>query len=183
MNENLIRDLVSQAKDHDSYLLTAGLAVLSKEVNEYLVENPREDATMFNEVFSAMLVEEKRRFEDSPFFAPLKETGLPTGIAEAAASGAPDLRPLSDPSIVHEWTFGPGEQLLRKFGEKLKDTICGKDGPYRKFKKGLLGQADLPATIVSTILAAGFSAATFWYPLAVYVGLLLIKVGLKTYCE
>ncbi len=53
MTEKLIRDLVDQAKDHDSYLLTAGLAVLSKEVNEYLVENPREDATMFSKVFSS----------------------------------------------------------------------------------------------------------------------------------
>jgi len=183
MNEKLIRDLVDQAKDYEQYLLTAGLAVLSKGVNEYLLENPREDATLFNEVFSSTLEVEKQRFEGSPFFAPLKEAGLPIGIAEAAASGTPDLRPLGDPSIVHEWTVGPGEQLLRKFGEKLKDTICGKDGPYEKFKKGLLGQADLPATIVSTILAVGFSAATFWYPLAVYVGLLLIKVGLKTYCE
>ena len=53
MNEKLIRDLVDQAKDYEQYLLTAGLAVLSKGVNEDLLENPREDATMFNEVFSS----------------------------------------------------------------------------------------------------------------------------------
>lgn len=53
MNEKLIRDLVDQAKDYEQYLLTAALAVLSKGVNEYLLENPREDATMFNEVFSS----------------------------------------------------------------------------------------------------------------------------------
>ncbi len=53
MNEKLIRDLVDQAKDYEQYLLTAVLALLSKGVKEYLLENPHEDATMFNEVFSS----------------------------------------------------------------------------------------------------------------------------------
>ena len=54
---------------------------------------------------------------------------------------------------------------------------------YVNIEKGLLGQADLPVAIASSILTAGFSAATFWYPLAVYLALLLMKTGLKTYCE
>jgi len=66
---------------------------------------------------------------------------------------------------------------------KFKDTICGKDGPYEQFTKGLVGQAALPSSIASSILAAGFSVETVWYPLAVYLSLLLVKTGLKTYCE
>lgn len=76
-----------------------------------------------------------------------------------------------------------GKRLLLKFGDKFQAVICGKDGPYKQFERGLLKQADLPITIVATILTAGFSLATFWYPLGVYVGLLLVKTGLKSYCE
>ena len=90
---------------------------------------------------------------------------------------------LISPAIVHEWTFKPGKRLLVKFGVKFKDTICGADGPYEQFTNGLIGQAALPATIAAKILTVGFSAATFWYPLAVYVSVLLVKAGLKTYCE
>ena len=62
----------------------------------------------------------------------------------------------------------------------------GKDGPYEQFcnpDNKLVGQAQLPMTIAGSILTSGFSPATFWYPLAVYVGLLLSKTLLKTYCK
>ena len=69
--------------------------------------------------------------------------------------------------------------------EELKKCIYGilTDIQKEKFEKDLLGQADLPVTIASCILAAGISVATFWYPLAIYFGLLLVRTGLKTYCE
>jgi len=48
---------------------------------------------------------------------------------------------------------------------------------------GLLGQAEIPMAIVRSVLAVGFPTAEIWYPLAVYFSLLLVKAGLKTYCE
>jgi len=70
-----------------------------------------------------------------------------------------------------------------KFGSKCKETVCGKDGPYEQFNNGLLGQKALPGAIVGAILVSGFTPVTFWVPLSVYISLLLLKVGLKTYCE
>lgn len=184
MQEELIQSLIDEVEGFDETLLLAGLGVLVKDLNEYLSDNPRDDADVFEGVVSETIEEIKSSFgHDSPFFVSPKETNLPDELAKAAAGGHPTVTQLGNPAIIHEWTVGPGKRFFEKFAVKFKDTICGKDGPHEQFNKGLLGQAELPTTIVSAILAAGFSVATFWYPLAVYVGLLIVKAGLKTYCE
>lgn len=167
----------------------AGLAVLARDMHQYLAKHPRGDAALFEEVVSLVNSEEGRLYGGSAFpnYGGLPVEKLPEKLASAAALGHPTVTPLGERDIVHEWTFKPGKRLfarfLQKFGRKFKETICGKDGPYEQFNKGLLGQAALPTTIAGTILTAGFSPATFWYPLAVYMSILLVKTGLKTYCE
>lgn len=163
----------------------AGLAVLARDMHRYLAQHPRKDATLFEEVVSLVNAEDSKRYGGQAFpeYEGLPVDALPEGLASAAALGRPVVAPLGDRSIVHEWTFKPGKRLLVKFGSKFKETICGKDGPYEQFNNGLLGQAALPTSIASTLLTAGFSAATFWYPVAVYISILLVKAGLKTYCE
>lgn len=169
--------------------LYAGLAVLARDMHQYLAKHPREDAAIFEDVISLVHTEESRQYGGNAFpdYGGLPVEGLPEELASAAAMGHPTVTPLGERDIVHEWTFKPGKRLfvrfLQKFGRKFNETICGKDGPYEQFDEGLLGQAALPATIVSSILAIGFSTATFWYPLAVYLSILLVKTGLKTYCE
>jgi hypothetical protein len=187
VQEELINKLIEQAKDYDEQLLTAGLTVLSKDLAEYLASTGRikGEPEAFLDVYASVM-DSDRSFEayGSPLFLPLEQAGLPKGFAQAAAEGKPDLSPLGDRSrIVHEWTFHPGKKLFEKFKAKFKETICGKDGPYEQFQNKLLGQAGLPATIVTSIIAAGFSVATVMIPLLVYFALLLVKAGLKTYCE
>lgn len=165
--------------------LYAGLAVLARDMYQYLLQNPRDDATLFQEVITLVNSEERRIHGNKAFpaYAGLPVADLPTQLASAAARGMPTVLPLGNREIVHEWTFKPGKRLFIKFGVKFKETICGKDGPYEQFNNGLLGQATLPRTIAIAILSAGFSPVTFWYPLAVYISILLVKTGLKTYCE
>jgi len=87
-----------------------------------------------------------------------------------------DISILLDPSIEHEWTMGPGKELFELFKKKFRDTICkGPDSPYMKMEKGLVGQADLPAAIVATLISSGFAVSTFWIPILVYFALLLVK--------
>jgi len=164
----------------------AGLAVLSRDMHRYLAEHPREDAKVFEEVVSLVNGEDSRLYGRGAFpsYDGVPEAGtLPQGFALAADTGEFLISSLGDRAIVHEWTFKPGKRLFVKFCSKFKGTICGKDGPYEQFENKLVGQAALPTTIASAVLAAGFSAATFWYPLAVYLSVLLVKTGLKTYCE
>lgn len=174
--------------------LYAGLAVLCRDIALYLEQHPREDSSLFNEVITLVNKAESSTYGQQAFpnYTGLETSRLPGGLAAAAASGQPTISGLDTRDIVHEWTFKPGKRLLlafyAKFGPKFKETICGKDGPYelvvkKRGKQSLLGQEELPYLIVGTILNAGFSPATFWYPLAVYLAILLIKAGLKTYCE
>jgi hypothetical protein len=163
----------------------AGLAVLARDIHDYLIQHPRDDAAIFEEVISLVHAEESKLFGDKAFptYEGLPRDILPVGLAAAAAQSRFDISPLLAPAIVHEWTLKPGKRLFTKFAAKFKETICGVDGPYEQSKKKLFNQAALPTIIVSTVLAAGFSAATFWTPLGVYFAILLVKTGLKTYCE
>jgi len=163
----------------------AGLAVLARDMHRYLAEHPRDDAAFFEQVVSLVHSEDGKRYGGGAFpdYKGLPVTDLPEGLAAAADAGRLQIALLGDRAIVHEWTFKPGKRLFVKFCSKFKETICGKDGPYEQFTNGLVGQAALPTTIASSVLMAGFSAATFWYPLGVYLSILLVKTGLKTYCE
>lgn len=186
-HERELKELVEQVKDYDESLLYSGLTILSKDIAEYIATSayPGEDKRLFLEVYTdALNVERDYWSEYGPqVFQSLETAQLPRGFARAATEGRIDITPLADRSIEREWLVNPGKKIFEKFKVKFKETICGKDGPYEKFVNGLVGQADLPITIASAVLTVGFSMATFWFPLAVYFSLLLIKAGLKTYCE
>lgn len=180
----LLENLIDECKDLPEDQLYAGLAVLAKSTAEHLDRNPRPDARNFRDLYADLLRDEAPyEIQGSPFFKPLAAARLPEGYAEAADAGNPHVAGLGDPAIVHEYTVNPGRALFEKFKAKFKEVVCGKDGPYEKFQNGLVGQAELPLAIAAAVLASGIGIATLWYPLAVYFALLLVKTGLKTYCE
>jgi hypothetical protein len=168
----------------------AGLAVLCRDMYEYLPMLPEEDATLFKEILSSVIAEDQELYSVAAFpytnpDFPFKDlwSQLPEGMAASAAKGSPTIKQLGHRDIVHEWTLKPGMRLFHKFALKFKKTVCGKNGPYEQFKKGLIGKADMPQAIATAVISAGFSPATFWCPLAVYISILLIKTGLEMYCE
>lgn len=185
--DNILKELVKQVEDLDLDLLYSGLTIIAKDTAEYLATSAypgKGDSVFFTFYKDAMNIERDDLETHGPkVFQSLENAGLPRGFAFNADNGRYDLLPLKDPMIIHEWLVNPGVRILEKFKDKFKDTICGKDGPYEKFKDGLIGQADLPTTIAAAVLLTGFSIATFWYPLAIYLGILLVKTGLKMYCE
>lgn len=186
MTDKQMEQIVEDLKNLGEKQLYAGLAVISKDLARYLESNPQPDAYLFNSVYSGFSAEERESWGGRPFFDPAEAHSIPTSLAEEAAHGAFDLSALKDPDIVHEWTVYPGRRLLERFGHEFKMTICGPNGPYEQFENSenkLVAQAQLPASIATSILAAGISVATLWYPLAVYIALLLIKTGLATYCR
>lgn len=164
-HETELRELFKQIEDFDEYRLYSGLTIISKDIAEYIATSayPGEDKQLFLEVYAdALNVERDYWSKFGPqLFQPLETVKLPRGFARAATEGRLDLTPLADRSIIHEWPAKPGKELFEKFKVKFKETICGKDGPYEKFVNGLVGQADLPITIASTVLSAGFSVAAF----------------------
>lgn len=178
--------LYVDAQDYPFGLYYAGLTVLARDMHQYIAEHPRADADLFEEIVSSVHARDRIRYGSGAFpnFDGRPTATLPQGLAQAAEMGKFVISPLLDRNvIVHEWTFKTGKKLFGEFSVKFRDTICGKDGPYEQFNRGLVGQAALPTTIASSVLTVGFSPATFWYPLAVYISVLLMKAGLKTYCK
>lgn len=204
INEQHLENLLHQVEHLSTPHLEAGLTIISKDLSEYFAANGMKNEAIigFQEVYSDTLNEEREsfmsehelRFTMGKLSAIEKELNLPHSLSltdqayETTRSGTPDmpqdLTPLTDPNIEHEFFTEPGKRFLKKFGKKFKEVICGKGGPYEQFTKGdgLLDQANLPVKIAAAILATGLTGA-FWYPLAIYLGLLITKTGLKTYCE
>ncbi len=178
-----LSSLAGQLKRAEKPQLDAGFGLLIKDYARFLEAHPRDDAETFWRVYRAFSQEETASYGGSLFFQPAAETSVPAGLAEKAAAGQFDVAPLLDPSIEHEWLRIPGQRLLRRFAAEFKNVICGEGGPYQQFKTGLVGAEQLPSVIAASVLAAGFSIAAFWYPLAVYIGLLVVKAGLATYCK
>jgi len=168
--------------------LYAGLAVLARDIHRYLWRYPRSDALLFMEMFSPVNAEEGARFR-SPALLNHKGPPMKNGsiqLSSAAALGQSTVAALGGPDIIHEWTFKPGKKLfvrfLQKSGARIIQTVFCRDGPYEQFNKGMLDQNALSVTIAGIILAKSFSPQIFWYALAVYLSLLLIKTSARAFC-
>jgi len=192
--EREVEKILAQAAEYDEVQLLSGLAVLMADAKEYFDLHTVEgaDVETFRSVYGDTMMtsgfwtdwEERKLWEMDVWDEVNDVTGLEPGeLTERAAEGNPDVTPLGNPEIEHEWFMGPGEEFLNRFGKKFRETICGPGGPYEQFEDGLIGQEQLPQVIVTTLLASGFSGGAVWIPMAAYVGLLLVKAGLKTYCE
>ncbi len=186
IDEALINSLTLEVpQTTDRKLLYAGLAVLSRDIFYYLQDNPRDDSSWFDDVIERISGEEIATFDDGafPYYDSHDTDQLPSGLAEAAAAGRFTFAPLLDGAIDHEWTSHPGELLQRRFlvrlGTSWKQAVGGADGPYETTQKGDAGPHVLAMKLTATVLdSAGLSEGPFWYPIAVYVGLILSQTGL-----
>jgi hypothetical protein len=170
--------------------LYCGLAVLARDTFFHLKANSRTDAGEFLRMVQEVNAVEKevhgdRAFPHHPGFSELEDT-----YKNFEGTGRASVLPLRGVGlggcdIVHEWTFKPGKRFFVKVREKCRDTVCGNDGPYEAFHSGdgLLGQANLPSALAMSAAVGAFAPPLFWYPLSAYAGLLILKLGLKTYCE
>jgi|GEM_PF-2669621 len=188
VDQKYLEQIISQIDHLDDEMLYSGLTILSKDIAEY-TGNTRslqtDEMQSFQSIFKETMGEERSYWEvhGNNLFTNLAEQQQPHGFAQSAAEGNQvDLTPLTDPSIHHEYFNIPGKKMFKRFAVKFKTTICEKDGPRDQFK-AVVKKSELPTTLATAILASGFSMATFWYPIAVYVGLLIARTGLDVYCE
>jgi len=183
-----IQKMINQVEHLNDDMLYSGLTILAKDINEYKGESRSmkdEGLPSFYEVFNATMGEERSYWEvhGNNLFVPLADQQQPHGFARLAEEQNQfDLSPLTAASIHHEWFNIPGRKMFRQFADKFRDTICEKGGPRDQFK-GFVQKNKLPAALTTAILSGGFTVAAFWYPIAVYVGLLIARTGLDVYCE
>ena len=178
--------------DEEARRLFAGLGLLARQYADALRHQRRPDDEAFFKIFDQVdgtmpgfvfpdynLSEYKgERCEQLLIRYAMNQFPNESVIAASPAT----IASIPSNELINEWTVLPGKEFFERFKTQWKITICGKDGPYYKFKNGLVGQAELPVTLAATVLVTGFGASAFWYPLAIYIALLMIKTGLATYC-
>jgi hypothetical protein len=170
------------------------MGVLARDMYYYLSIHPRSDAKLFQDMIPSVIEEEKKERYDAGLWPdnrlPFPYDGsaiavqkLPKGIVEAAVEGKIDISALYNDTIIHEWTSFTGRIFFRKFKSKFKEVICGKGGPYEQLNKGLMDKGAPATAIFVEVTKNQFSYDTFWIPILVYFAALLVKTGLKVYCE
>lgn len=185
-HEIIIDQLVTELNDLDEIQLEAGLGVILRSTQLYLMKNPTPDSKIFQELIEAVIAEEQKK--KSPrdhrltYIDPLAPP-IPLDIVASIVSGERDVSSLKDSRIRHEWTVEPARKFLKRFSKELKRNICLEEGIYGKFKKYDINKIDLPTIIASSILTWSFAPAAFWCPIAAYVGLLIARTGLNTFCN
>jgi len=168
----------------------AALSVLARDLQTYLKRHPHPDATLLSAVIERVAKEESVLYGSQafPLYQGLPVAALPTGMAERAASGKPDLSPLAKREIVHEWTCKPGIKLFMEITRRLRRRttlradICGAGGLKERVKAGALTKSTLVHSLsVAVLKATGFDP--LWAPLVVMFSETLIRKGLDFYCH
>ena len=168
--------------------LFSGVAVLARDMTIYLKDHYRDDATVFNDVVAEVNKWERESGHSAnafPNYHELPTETLPTGLAALAAEGKPDISPLGDPSIVHEWTTFPGFVFFSSFvasrAVQLRQVVCRDGGIRDQYAAKNLSLAELQVALLPPILMA--NAAAFWLPLASFVSIILVRRSLDRYCD
>ncbi len=188
-HSNHLKAMYEQVKDLPTELLFAGFTVLVKDTESYTDANGLNDAAseLLRAAYLDMLNYDRYYWETffPELYRTLSEAGLPFGIAKAASQCNFDLSPLTDPLIEHEWTRAPGwhcfetytsqikDDILRETDlEKLKSTFWNAKEPYEPF-----------AALTKKLAKTSSFGPGFWYPLMLYVTLLLVETDFKTLAD
>lgn len=78
-----------------------------------------------------------------------------------------------------------GKNFFDRFKSELHLTVCGKDGPYEQFIKGIATKRDLPKLVAVAILSGaptlgGVAVTTI---IGAYLALLIVQSGIAAYCR
>ena len=165
----------------------AALAVVSRDLHEYLAANPGEGSELFSEVVLSTSRADALHHGAMAFpaYTGLPIADLPVGIAARAAVGDIDLHVLLDGSYVHEWTFKAGIRLSERFLSAMRELIarvaCGPGGLSERLLKGKIGEAEVIQTLATLIMTA-FAPKAIWIPMAALLASIFVKRGLQAVC-
>ncbi|MBI5646921.1 MAG: hypothetical protein HY962_08300 [Ignavibacteriae bacterium] len=189
VNEKKIRSILADIAHADKQLLTAGVGYLVRDMDEYLSSRSQDDIaglnpTLFLEIVNEMKQAGRRDQTGQGYADFLADISGPRGISLNSSNIVLDMSALLENNQGKKLAAKVGRTFLKKFKKRLKSIICDeKIGPYGQLKNSVIGKAAVPTTIATTILTSGFTAANVWYPLAVYVALLIAQAGLDAYCD
>ena len=166
-----------------SSLQYVGFAVMYKDLIEYLaaraIAGPAV-TTLRNAYNTALNVDYLYLAEFHPKgYANLSATDLPNGLTEHVAAGNSDLPELRDDGLALKLSPFFGWAFFREYSKDLKGPITasyGEAGLPGVFDDRETGAVDLAEKLLSKTIPNEY----YWYPVVLYVCILLYKTDFKT---
>jgi len=180
------KKMYDQAKNAKPGLLFAGLTVLIKDTADFInAEGLADDAAEgFRTAYLDMLNYDRYYWEKfgPKLFLTLADAGLPHGIAKAASKCSFDVGKLVELPIEHEWTRAPGWHSFKTYTGQIKGDILG-DKTLDELKAEFCKASDPfkpVAALVEQLAKRSSFPPAFWYPVMLYITLLLKKTDFRT---
>jgi len=202
LDADLLKPMYRQVKDLDLGPLLAGLTILVKDTATYLTANGvnNEMAEGFRLAYLEMLNENRYYWERfaPKLYLPLAEARLPEGFPSGASNCNWDLQRLLEGDLDHEWLRVPGWHFLKIYsGQRktdilrnitLKDLIaafCNGKNPYKRESNDVNDKEDTNPYkpiegLVGQLIGRDQEWVRFWYPVMLYLALLLHKTDFET---
>lgn len=202
LDADLLKPMYRQVKDLDLGPLLSGLTILAKDTATYLTAHGvnNEMGEGFRLAYLGMLSDDRYYWEQfgRNLYLPLKEAGLPEGFASGANNCRADLGPLVDSSREIEWLRAPGWHFLKTYSGQRKNDIlrditlgdltaafCKGRNPYKRESNGVADQEDTNPYkpiegLVGRLIGSDQEWGGFWYPVMLYLALLLHKTDFET---
>lgn len=201
-NTDVLKTMYRQVRDLDLGRLLSGLTILVKDTEIYLTAYGLDNAVAegFRLAYLGMLSDNRYYWEQfgRNLYLPLKEAGLPEGFASDANNCRADLGPLIDASRDIEWLRAPGWHFLKTYSgqrktdilrgltlEDLKSAFCEGRNPYKRESNSVADQEDTNPYkpiegVVGRLIGSDQEWGGFWYPVMLYLALLLHKTDCET---
>ncbi len=191
VDENLLYDLYKQLNGYDLRVNLARLAILAKDLSEYIaVQNLEGEAvsafrnTWFSTVNKDRLYwEEGYPWKDKnkvEVFMPLASNGLPNGMTAKVANGVTtDIdNMLCDDKIEQDWARFLGWSFFKHYSKSLGDVI-EKEITARDWEE--LRETDARVLKLAKKIMESYGKKAFYLALiALYTAMLLVRTGFGT---
>lgn len=201
-NTDVLKAMYRQVRDLDEGRLLSGLTILVKDTGIYLTAYGLDNAVAegFRLAYLGMLSDDRYYWEHfgPNLYLPLKEAGLPEGFASGANNCRAELGPLIDASRETEWLRAPGWHFLKTYSgqrkndilrnitlEDLKAAFCEGRNPYKRENSDGCDPKDTNPYkpiegVVGRLIGSDQEWGGFWYPVMLYLALLLQKTDFRT---
>lgn len=200
--DHLLKPMYRQVKDLELGPLLSGLTILAKDTATYLTAHgvDNEMGEGFRLAYLGMLSENRYYWERfrRKLYLPLGEARLPEGFASGAFNGNWDLQRLLEADLDHDWLRAPGWHFLKTYSgqrktdilrgltlEDLKSAFCEGRNPYKRESNSVADQEDTNPYkpiegVVGRLIGSDQEWGGFWYPVMLYLALLLHKTDCET---
>ena len=200
--DHLLKPMYRQVKDLELGPLLSGLTILAKDTATYLTAHGvnNEMGEGFRLAYLGMLSENRYYWERfrQKLYLPLGEARLPEGFASGASNGNWDLQRLLEADLDHDWLRAPGWHFLKTYSGQRKTDIlrgltlgdlgtafCEGRNPYKRESNGVADQDDTNPYkpiegLVGRLIGSDQEWGGFWYPVMLYLALLLHKTNFET---